>query len=126
MATLLAGIPGLYDGGTPLGNVGDNLGTTTEDHQDNRVPGGNELLDILLLTARQSQSPAVAVFAAEHDVLANGSNNHVGLTSHTKGFLLVGLLARFHLTVQDLILPGTCVAAPLEVGLYLFRPVASA
>ena len=123
MPPLFTWIPSLDDSSTAFGNTRNDLCTTTEDHQDNRFTRSQQRLDIRFLFTGQTESLTVAVLTTQHDILTHGSNDDVGRVSHSKGFVLVGLLASIHLTMQQRIFPRTFVAHMRELGLYLFRPV---
>ena len=114
------------DGGTLFCEPRYHLSPAAKYHQHHGFARLNQLFYVLLLSARQTQALAVAVLAAEHHILADGSDDDICLTGHCKGFCLVGVLAGIDFAVEDFILPGTLVAKLVVLRLNLFGPVATA
>ena len=79
----------------------------------------------MFLTAWQTEPLTVTVLTTEHHVLAHGGDDDISILGHGEGLGLVGFLAGIHLTVQDIVFPGTLIAEFAELGLDVFRPVAT-
>ena len=126
IAAFLARIPCLDDGSTALSESRHHLCTSAEDDHHHGLAGLDERLYELLLATRQAQRRAIAVLAAEHDVLAHGSNDDVALPRLGECILPVGLLTGVDLAMQELVFPCALVAQLTILGFNLFRPVAAA
>ena len=98
----------------------------SEHDQHNRTARLDELLNILLLAARQTQPVPVTVLAAQHHVLTHGGYDDIGLAGHGKRLLAVGLLAGVDHAVYYLPVPGPLVTILTVFGFKRLGPVTAA
>ena len=101
------------------------MGATSKHHEYHGFACLQQLFNILLLFAWQTESLTIAVLTTKHHVLAYGSNDHIGILGHLQGLGFIGFLTRINLTVQEIILPSTSITHLSIFGLDFLSPVAT-